>query len=155
MRIRAVTDGDLAVDHYWTTFLRGTVLGESAGPDTPDHQLTDGHRERSRRRVTVAVPEDVTWRYADASGDHSTFHTDAKAAAAAGFPTIILHGMCTFGMTVAALKPDSRRVAVRFAGPTYPGQPLLVDAYDAGAGRLAFEAYSEGSLVLTNGRLEG
>ena len=153
IRTEAVSDGELITEHYWTTFLRGTALGASAGPETPDHQLTESDRAKSRHRVVVAVSEDLTWRYAEVSGDHSPFHTDPEAAAAAGFPAIILHGMCTFGLAVAALKPDARRAAVRFARPAHPGHPLIVDAYDAGAGQLAFEASSQASAVLTNGRL--
>jgi acyl dehydratase len=102
----------------------------------------------------VPIPEDITWRYAEVSSDHSPFHTDPQAAAAAGFPSIILHGMCTLGLAVTALKPDARRVAVRFARPAHPGDALVVDAYEAGSGQLVFEASTQSSPVLTNGRLE-
>jgi acyl dehydratase len=155
MRIRATdAGGALVVEHYWTTFVRGATLGESRGLDPPDHQLTDGIRERPARHLRVPVADDVTWRYADASGDHSPFHTDQEAAQAAGFPTIILHGMCTVSLAVAAIAPRATRVAVRFAKPAYPGHPLEVDVYDIAHGVCAFEASSQGVPVLTNGRLE-
>ncbi|HVM67649.1 MAG TPA: MaoC/PaaZ C-terminal domain-containing protein [Acidimicrobiales bacterium] len=148
-------DGDgFAAEHYWTCFVRGQVLGESAGPDTPDHQLTDEDRARAPRRVSAPVSRDVTSRYADASGDHSPAHTDAAAAAAAGFPDIILHGMCTVGLAVSALAPTAHRVAVRFARPAHPGHPLELDAYDLPGGRVGFEASSQGVPVLTQGLLE-
>jgi acyl dehydratase len=154
IRVSAVSDGDLAIEHYWTTFLRGAALGDSAGPDTPAHDITDRDRSGPRRRIVVPIPEDITWRYAEVSGDRSPFHTDPRAAVAAGFPKIILHGMCTVGLAVTALKPDARRVAVRFARPAHPGDGLQIDAYDAGSGPLLFEASSQSSPVLTNGRLE-
>jgi acyl dehydratase len=154
IRVCAVSDGDLVTEHYWTTFLRGVGLGDSAGADTPAHEITDRDRAEPGRRVVVPIPEDITWRYADVSGDHSPFHTDPRAATAAGFPTIILHGMCTLGLAVTALKPDARRVAVRFARPAHPGHRLVVDTHDAGSGHLLFEASSQSSPVLTNGRLE-
>jgi acyl dehydratase len=154
IRVWAVADGDLAVEHYWTTFVRGVSLGQQAGPDTPGHEISDRDRDGDSRRVVVPIPDDITWRYADASGDHSPFHTDPAAAAAAGFPAIILHGMCTLGLAVAALRPDSRRVAARFARPAHPGHVLILDAYDAGFGYLAFEASSQSVPVLSNGRLE-
>ena len=154
MHITADDDLGPAVEHYWTCFVRGQVLGDSAGPETPDHQLADDVRAATPRRVSAPVPDDVTWRYADASGDHSPAHTDADAARAAGFPAIILHGMCTVGLAVSAINPLARRVAVRFARPTHPGQPLDLEVYDVGDGRRAFEAASQGVPVLTHGLLE-
>ena len=154
IRVWAVADGEVAVEHYWTTFVRGASLGEPAGPDTPNHEISDGDHAGASHRVVVPIPDDITWRYADVSGDHSPFHTDPAAAAAAGFPSIILHGMCTLGLAVAALRPGARRVAARFARPAHPGQVLVLDTYDAGLGYLAFEASSQSSAVLTNGRLE-
>jgi acyl dehydratase len=147
-------DGRPVVEHLWTTFLRGAELGESAGPAPPDHELTDGHRLVAARHVAVPVPDDVTWRYAEASGDLSPFHTDPAAAQAAGFPTIILHGMCTLGLAVAALDPVANRVAVRFARAAHPGHPLELSVHDLGDGVQVFEATSQGVPVLTNGRLE-
>jgi acyl dehydratase len=154
MHVTAGDDDGLAVEHFWTCFVRGQVLGESGGPDTPDHQLGDDVRARAPRRVSVPVAREVTERYAAASGDHSPSHTDAAAAAAAGFPDIILHGMCTVGLVVSALAPTAGRVAVRFARPAHPGHPLDVDAYDLGPGRVGFEASSQGAPVLTQGLLE-
>jgi acyl dehydratase len=155
MRIQAVgAHGALVVEHFWTTFVRGAMLGESRGRDLPDHQLTDEVRAAPTRHLSVAVPDDVTRQYAEASGDHSPFHTDREAARAAGFPTIILHGMCTLGLVVAAVAPAATRVAVRFAKPAYPGHPLEVDVYDIAPGICAFEASSQDVPVLTNGRLE-
>jgi acyl dehydratase len=130
------------------------VLGADGGPETPDHQLTDADRARGPRHVTVPVDRDVTARYADASGDHSPAHTDPAAAAAAGFPDIILHGMCTVGLAVSALLPTAHRAAVRFARPAHPGHPLELDAYDLPGGRVGFEAQSQGVPVLTQGLLE-
>ncbi len=154
MHVTAGDDDGLAVEHFWTCFVRGQVLGESAGPETPGHQLPDDARARAPRRVSVPVPSDVTHRYAEASGDRSPAHTDPAAAAAAGFPDIILHGMCTVGLVVSAVAPTAGRVAVRFARPAHPGHPLEVEAYDLGPGRVGFEASSQGAPVLTQGLLE-
>jgi acyl dehydratase len=155
MQVRAADVEGVAVEHYWTCFVRGQVLGESAGPDTPDHQLPEEVRATPARRVTVEVPPDVTWRYAEASGDHSPAHTDPAAARAAGFTDVILHGMCTVGLVVSAVDARARRVAVRFARPAQPGHPLEVDVYHLPGGRLGFEAAAQGVAVLTNGLLEG
>jgi acyl dehydratase len=154
MHVTAGDDDGIAVEHYWTCFVRGQVLGASAGPDTPDHQLADDVRATTPRRLSTPVPADVTWRYGDASGDHSPAHTDPDAAHAAGFPDIILHGMCTVGLAVSAIDPQARRVAVRFARPAHPGHALDLDIYDLAGDRRAFEAGSQGVPVLSNGLLE-
>jgi len=154
MHITAADASGPVVEHYWTCFVRGQVLGDSAGPDTPDHQLGEEVRATTSRRVIADVPADVTWRYRDASGDHSPAHTDPVAARAAGFPDVILHGMCTVGLAVSALNPLARRVAVRFARPAHPGHPLELEVYDPAPGRVAFEASSQGVPVLTNGIVE-
>jgi acyl dehydratase len=147
-------DGDgLAVEHYWTCFVRGQVLGDPAGPDTPDHQIPEDARARPAR-WTAAVPRDITARYADASGDHSPAHTDLDAARGAGFPDLILHGMCTVGLAVSTVDPRARRVAVRFARPAHTGHDLDIEVFDLGPGRRAFEAGSQGVPVLTQGLLE-
>jgi acyl dehydratase len=151
-----ITAGDadgLAVEHYWTCFVRGQVLGESAGPETPDHQIPEDARPRPAPQK-AAVPRDITTRYADASGDHSPAHTDLDAARAAGFPDLILHGMCTVGLVVSTVDPNARRVAVRFARPAHPGHDIDIDVYELGPGRRAFQAGSQGVPVLTQGLLE-
>jgi len=154
MHLQAGDDEGVAVEHFWTCFVRGQVMGQSAGPDTPDHQLPEEVRAAPARRVTVDVAPDVTWRYADASGDHSPAHTDPVAARAAGFTDVILHGMCTVGLVVSAVDPRARRVAVRFARPAQPGHPLEVDVYHLPGSRVGFEAAAQGVAVLTNGLLE-
>jgi hypothetical protein len=64
--------------------------------------------------------------------------------------------------TVADGDPSRlRRLAVRFAANVFPGNDVVTEIYDAGAGETgggtqayAFEASSAGSLVVKNGRAE-
>src|SRR5262249_9718310 len=106
------------------------------------------------RRVSVPVAREVTQRYADASGDHSPAHTDPAAAANAGFPDIILHGMCTVGLAVSALAPTARRVAVRFARPAHPGPPLGLGGGAPGGGGPGLDARRGGVRARTGGGRE-
>jgi acyl dehydratase len=68
------------------------------------------------------------------SGDRNPLHTDPAFAAAAGFDTPILHGLCTFGFTGRALlhalceSDPSRFLSMggRFRSPVTPGERLDV-----------------------------
>ncbi|MFE0524281.1 MaoC/PaaZ C-terminal domain-containing protein [Streptomyces sp. NPDC058954] len=65
-------------------------------------------------------------------GDYNPLHADPEFAKRAGFDRPILHGLCTYGMTLKAvvdtlLGGDVSRVrsySTRFAGVVYPGETL-------------------------------
>jgi hypothetical protein len=75
---------------------------------------------------------------------------------------VFLHGLCTMalcaqGVTALLAGGDHtrlRRIAVRFASPTFLGETLRVRLYDAGPLGYAFEADCAGARVVTNGRAE-
>lgn len=87
--------------------------------------------------ATEEVAEDQPARYAEASGDHNPIHLDAGAAKAAGFPGVVLHGMCTMAFAAKALVANLaagdpsrvRRVVTEFARPVFPGQSLVTRAW--------------------------
>ncbi len=68
------------------------------------------------------------------SGDWNPLHADPEFAKVAGFERPILHGLCTYGITLKAvvdtlLGGDVTRVrsyATRFAGVVYPGETLRI-----------------------------
>ena len=67
-------------------------------------------------------------------GDRNPLHSDPAFAEAAGFPAPILHGLCSYGITLrelttALLGADATRVggfAVKFSGVVFPGETLRV-----------------------------
>jgi acyl dehydratase len=67
-------------------------------------------------------------------GDRNPLHSDPDFARAAGFPAPILHGLCSYGITLrelttALLDGDATRVAgfaVKFTGVVFPGESLRV-----------------------------
>ncbi|AZM52974.1 3-alpha,7-alpha,12-alpha-trihydroxy-5-beta-cholest-24-enoyl-CoA hydratase [Streptomyces sp. WAC 01529] len=77
------------------------------------------------------------------SGDWNPLHADPEFAALAGFDRPILHGLCTYGMTLKAivdtqLGGDVSRVGgygTRFAGVVFPGETLRVRMW-RGEGRV-------------------
>jgi acyl dehydratase len=159
-------DGKPVMEIYVTTFIRGMSDGESGGPDKPDHTFPESARDKKVGEFTVHVDDDQTYRYAEASGDNMPIHLDENVAKSVGLPGIIAHGLCTMAMcsqaivkTVADSDPARvKRLAVRFAKNVFPGNDVVVSIYDAGTsdGRkvYAFEAHSDGQLVVSNGRAE-
>ncbi|MEU2419588.1 MaoC/PaaZ C-terminal domain-containing protein [Streptomyces sp. NPDC007851] len=85
------------------------------------------------RTVELPVREDQALLYR-LSGDYNPLHADPEFAKLAGFDRPILHGLCTYGMTLKAvvdtlLDGDVSRVrsyTTRFAGVVYPGETLRV-----------------------------
>lgn len=159
--------GDLVMEQYTTTFIRGMSDGESGGPDKPDHAFPDEARSNKVGELTVHVDDDQTFRYRDASGDQMPIHLDDEFAKAVGLPGIIAHGLCTMAMnsqavitTVAGGDPSRlRRLAVRFSKNVFPGDDVTTTIYEIGEsdGRqvYAFEAVtSRGELAITHGRAE-
>jgi acyl dehydratase len=161
-------DGEPVVDQYMTTFVRGAEGAEDVGEEAPGHGFDPSLRERDPdAEVSQTFDADQTFRYAEASGDPMQIHLDEQFAKAVGLPGIIIHGLCTMAFTsVAALEsfaPDDptrlKRLAVRFANITLPGQTITTRLWNAGArdGRsgYAYETASDaGAGVIKDGRAE-
>ncbi|GAA2420610.1 MaoC/PaaZ C-terminal domain-containing protein [Streptomyces pulveraceus] len=73
------------------------------------------------------------------SGDWNPLHADPEFAARAGFDRPILHGLCTYGITLKAvtdtvLGGDVTRIRsyrTRFAGIVFPGETLSIGMWTA------------------------
>ncbi|MFF3497792.1 MaoC/PaaZ C-terminal domain-containing protein [Streptomyces sp. NPDC003247] len=141
-----VTDAD---GPLWTGDARIFVRGEGGW---------GGDRGPSARPVPPAddpdtvlerpVREDQALLYR-LSGDRNPLHADPDFARRAGFERPVLHGLCTYGITLKAvvdtlLDGDVTRVrsyATRFAGVVYPGETLRVRLWRrAGTVRAAVSA---------------
>ncbi|WP_326765363.1 MaoC/PaaZ C-terminal domain-containing protein [Streptomyces sp. NBC_01591] len=74
------------------------------------------------------------------SGDWNPLHADPEFAARAGFDRPILHGLCTYGMTLKAvtdtvLGGDVTRIRscrTRFVGVVFPGETLRIEMWTSG-----------------------
>jgi acyl dehydratase len=74
------------------------------------------------------------------SGDLNPIHADPAAAAKAGFPRPILHGLCSMGLatraliaTIAGHNPARlKSVSIRFSKPVFPGETLRVEIFGTG-----------------------
>ncbi len=159
-------DGLPVLDLYMTSFVRGLGPLENWGPDQPEHGFPRETRNAKLGTEVLRVDEDQSYRYADASGDHLPIHVDPEVARGAGFPGVILHGLCTLAFcsrVVLDLAGQSgpsalRRLAVRFTRPVIPGSELVVSVFEGTPTDdrriLHFEAVSRGRVVAKEGLAE-
>ncbi|MEU4918123.1 MaoC/PaaZ C-terminal domain-containing protein [Streptomyces parvus] len=118
----------------WTNDAQIFVRGEGGfgGDRGPSDRLTVPERAPDRT-VERPVREDQALLYR-LSGDWNPLHADPAFAELAGFDRPILHGLCTYGMTLKAvtdtlLDGDVSRITAyrtRFAGVVFPGETLRV-----------------------------
>ncbi|MGC0332311.1 acyl dehydratase [Streptomyces sp. SAI-170] len=134
----------------WTNDAQIYVRGEGGwgGDRGPDTRLEPpaGQPDRTLER-TVREDQALLYRL---SGDWNPLHADPDFAKTAGFDRPILHGLCTYGMTLKAvvdtlLGGDVTRVrsyATRFAGVVFPGETLRIRLWqqDTGTVRAAVSA---------------
>jgi acyl dehydratase len=133
----------------WTNDAQIFVRGEGGwgGDRGPDTRLAPptGAPDRTVERP---IREDQALLYR-LSGDRNPLHADPEFAKLAGFDRPILHGLCTYGMTLKAvvdtlLGGDVTRVrsyATRFVGVVFPGETLRIRTWRRDGGvRVAVSA---------------
>ncbi|MEU3981717.1 MaoC/PaaZ C-terminal domain-containing protein [Streptomyces sp. NPDC026672] len=118
----------------WTDEARIFVRGEGApGGDRGPLARPAPPAGEPDAVVERAVREDQALLYR-LTGDTNPLHADPGFARGAGFDRPVLHGLCTYGITLKAvvdtlLDGDTERVRsydARFAGVVYPGETLRV-----------------------------
>ncbi|MGW2240420.1 MaoC/PaaZ C-terminal domain-containing protein [Streptomyces sp. NPDC001759] len=123
----ADADGSL-----WTNDAQIFVRGEGGwGGDRGPSTRLEPPAGDPDRIVERHIREDQALLYR-LCGDYNPLHADPEFAKRAGFDRPILHGLCTYGMTLKAvvdtlLGGDVSRVrsySTRFAGVVYPGETL-------------------------------
>ncbi len=95
------------------------------------------------------------------NGDRNPLHSDPSFAAAGGFDTPILHGLCTYGFTGRALlhtlcgSDPARFKAMngRFSSPVLPGETLDVHIWEENDGPARFQTRVGDRVVLDAGTL--
>ncbi|MEU1848769.1 MaoC/PaaZ C-terminal domain-containing protein [Streptomyces sp. NPDC019990] len=126
-----VADGE---GPLWTNDAQIFVRGEGGwGGDRGPSTRGEPPAGEPSRTVERPVREDQALLYR-LSGDFNPLHADPEFAELAGFERPILHGLCTYGITLKAvtdtlLGGDVTRVrsyATRFAGVVHPGETLRI-----------------------------
>ncbi len=155
--------GELVVEQYVTSFIRGFDDGRRLGELSPGHKLDESVRTSAPvAEFTQHVDEDQTFRYSPASGDPMPIHLDEQVARDAGLPGIIAHGFCMLAFTswgiLQALGGEDasrlKRLAVRFSKPVVPGQDIHTRAWSTGPNSYGFETTADGTVVLRDGLAE-
>lgn len=87
------------------------------------------------RRIGPLTRTDIV-RYAGAGGDLNPLHHDEVFAKAAGFESVIAHGLLTAGLAGTVLAEHVgplclRRYAVRYTGQVRPGDTLTITATES------------------------
>ena len=149
-----IADGTPLASLSRTMFIRG-----EADPADPPWESSPWVAGTGEPDFTVELPtrRDQALLYR-LSGDRNPLHSDPAFAARAGFPSPLLHGLCTFGVAGRALLRhvcggDSARfgsIRARFTAPVMPGDTLVAVAWrrDDGA---AFRLRVGDKVVLDRG----
>lgn len=155
------SNGELAAEARSTMFIRRTATAKASEP-APD-------RGEVVFEIEQTVDDDQAERYAAASGDGNPIHLDPDHARSAGFPGVVVHGMCTFAFASRAVVEgvagaDPRRLRAlraQFSRPVFPGQKLITRGWrTASEPASSFETYGfetvnpRGAAVIRNGRAE-
>ena len=108
-------------------------------------------------RVAYSIPENQAALYR-LSGDFNPLHIDPEFAKAARFDSPLLHGLCTFGYATRAIVHSAcdgdatrfKEFRVRFGGPVYPGETLIIEGWENGKGRFIIRGRTDRATVLTH-----
>jgi acyl dehydratase len=156
--------GELLVEQYMTTFVRGAQGVTDIGEEAPPHRFDEKLRERDPdAEVAQTFDADQTFRYAEASGDSMRIHLDEEFAKSVGLPGIIIHGLCTMAFTSVAVIEHAcaedpsrlKRLAVRFATIALPEQTITTRIWDVGDSSYAYETANDaGAIVIRDGWAE-
>ncbi|MEU3856132.1 MaoC/PaaZ C-terminal domain-containing protein [Streptomyces sp. NPDC028722] len=142
----------------WTDDARIFVRGEGGwGGDRGPASRPDPPAGAPDRTVERPVRPDQALLYR-LTGDLNPLHADPEFARLAGFGRPVLHGLCTYGITLKAvvdtlLAGDVTRVrgyGTRFTGVVYPGETLRVRMWRReDRVRVTVDAVERGTEVLT------
>lgn len=136
--------GEVVVETVSTMVIRGEGgFGGQPGQRPPAPDFPDRAAD-ARLALPTRTDQALLYRL---SGDRNPLHSDPWfAQTLAGFPTPILHGLCTYGVAGRALVAELadgdatriRAVSARFSSPVFPGETLTTSIWRTEAGRAVF-----------------
>ena len=95
------------------------------------------------------------------TGDHNPLHMVPEAAARAGFPQPILHGVATYGVCAAFAEKSLcseggrlRGISGRFSAPVFPGETIRLSFWrDGNAAHMEARVPARDTCVFADGRV--
>lgn len=152
------------VSSDWGLFIRGIGSGKKPAKRGKPRSRGAEKQPPPLFRKVVSLEGDITRRYADVSNDRNPIHLDESVAKKAGFPGIIVHGLCTMAICADSIieccldgRPERlKRLALRFARPVYPEDSLFINGFRAESGTVGFdvERAGDGEKVVKGGLAE-
>jgi acyl dehydratase len=156
--------GETVQKILFTAFIRSRNSRERRSERSPVEEAPAGD---PLLRVCQTIGMDQTYRYAEASGDYNPIHLDENVAKLAGFPGIIVHGLCTMALASKVMidhlcDGDPRRLqrlGAHFSRAVLPGQEITTAVWagkEQGSLRTYhYETYNpEGKAVIKDGLVE-
>jgi acyl dehydratase len=157
-------NGEVIQRAVFSAFIRSGGSGRSSqSTPAPEVGRSEPPLFIHREETSAEMPR----RYAEAATDFHQIHLDPAAAAKAGLPGVILHGLCTLALCskpfierLSAGDPRRlKRLHARFVRPVFPGQPIDIKVWAARerAGRRVYEfevTNPDNQVVIRNGIAE-
>ncbi len=128
--------GEKIGEGYHLYFIRGE---KKAGGEKKKEEEKKPDQSKKLYEWKKRVAKDQPIKYAEGSGDRFPIHTDESFAKAMGFPTIILHGMCTMAFAAKSVIDNVcggdptklKRMRVRFSKIVLPEDELTFIGYES------------------------
>jgi acyl dehydratase len=149
---RSTLKGEPLYETSWSLIFRSE--GGFGGPPPPEEgdrvEVPEGVKPTWTMEQETSPEQALLYRL---SGDVNPLHADPEIAASVGFSEgPILQGLSTFGFVVRAIVKRAaggdaaklRFFGCQFRKPVWPGDVIVTDGWDAGAGKVAIRAHAKG-----------
>ncbi|MBF6561004.1 MAG: MaoC family dehydratase N-terminal domain-containing protein [Candidatus Binataceae bacterium] len=153
--------------YYGTIYREVAITGTARPAATPEVPTLKATPARARTEMRAIVTAGAAHVYTECARIWNPIHTDAKVAAAAGLPAIMLHGTATLALAVSRIIAaeagnDPERVAeiyARFGAMVFMPSEMIVriiarEPHRGGGAAIFFEALSaEGGRAVRDGAI--
>jgi multifunctional beta-oxidation protein len=152
------SNGDVVCYNEFSNFIRGV---SGVGNKASDRGAATASNEPPKRNPDKIVSEKTNENQAALyrlSGDRNPLHIDPEMSKIGGFDVPILHGLCSFGISVKHILKNFGRpknIKVRFSKNVFPGETLQTEMWKEGR-KVYFQVrvLERNVLAITNAAVE-
>ena len=152
--------GEPVAKSYSTVIYREVASrgADCIGEPTPAWPI--GKENANWKVKTVSIPRELPHVYSECADLWNPIHTERRVALDAGLPDIILHGTCTWALSVkevvaSYIQGDPSRLARftgRFTGMIIPGTEITIRHAEVGGGVQVEVIAADGTMAMSRGR---